>query len=353
MRLNWLAVDGFRNLEPRRLAFVSPTTLLYGPNAQGKTNVLEAIYMLGTTRSFRDNRPAHLVREGCSEARLEAGVQRSGSEHSLALLFAKDGRQMKVDGRSAELPDYTSKLPVVALSAEDRGLVAGVPRFRRDFLDGTSVWLRPAYLETLLEFGRCRAQRHAILHAYSPGRAGELEAWTEVFLKLGSLIQDERSSMTDRINGALKALSGELSLREHLSLAYEPSGGGELRSASARCRADELRRGMNLVGPHRDAVEIRLNGRPMAAYGSSGQTRTALWLLKLARVHLLGEREAEPPLFLLDDVEVELDRGRIEELMRLTHGRTQLILTATRPIQDAWGPMARVRVEAGRLVEEN
>lgn len=353
MRLNWLTVDGFRNLEPRRLGFTSPTTLLYGPNAQGKTNVLEAVYMLGTTRSFRDNRPNHLVRDGGVSASIEGGVSRAGAERVLAMQLGQGGRTMRLDDKPAGLAEYASQLPVVALSGEDRALVAGVPRFRRDYLDGTSVWLRPAYLETLLDFGRCRAQRHAVLRDYAPNRGRELEAWTDVFLRLGEAIQTERAAMAARVTRVLSQLTAELSLREDVALAYAPSGGGDLRAALARCREEEQRRGMNLAGPHRDGVEILLDGRPMGAYGSSGQARTALWLLKLARVQLLAEREPEPPLFLLDDVEVELDRDRIRQLMNLTHGRTQLILTATRPLEETWGPMARVRVDSGRLLEED
>ena len=128
-----------------------------------------------------------------------------------------------------------------------------------------------------------------------------------------------------------------------------------------RCRPDGgvdrlalvgRRRGVGQVGPQRDSVEILLNDRPLASYGSSGQVRTALWLLKLTRVQLLSDREAQPPLFLLDDVEAELDEARVGQMMRLTHGRAQLVMTATRPLDPVWGPLSRFRVEAGQVKEE-
>ena len=99
-------------------------------------------------------------------------------------------------------------------------------------------------------------------------------------------------------------------------------------------------------------MEILLNGRPLAAHGSGGQVRTALWLLKLTRVQLLQQRDAQPPLFLLDDVEAELDEQRIGQMMRLTQGKAQLVMTATRPLDPVWGPLGRFRVEAGRVSAE-
>ncbi len=143
-----------------------------------------------------------------------------------------------------------------------------------------------------------------------------------------------------------------MGIDERLQVVYEPSGGTDLRRALRQARADEIRRGVGQVGPQRDSVEILLNDRPLASYGSSGQVRTALWLLKLTRVQLLSDREAQPPLFLLDDVEAELDEARVGQMMRLTHGKAQLVMTATRPLDPVWGPLSRFRVEAGQVTEE-
>ncbi len=350
MRLHALTVDRFRNLAGSRIQFSGPVTLFYGPNAQGKTNVLEAIYLLGTTRSFRENRLKYLVQEGAHAARVEGDVVKHGVDHTLTLDLGSKGKQYRRDGAGVALSDYLQALPVVVLSVEDRGLVEGVPRHRRDFVDGTAVWRRPAYLDTLMAFGRARENRNAVLKAYAARSGEELAAWTETFAKLGEDIREERQRTTRSVNAALARLAEELSVGERIEVVYEPSGGPDLRRALKLARGDEIRRGAGLVGPQRDGVEILLDGRPLASYGSGGQVRTALWLLKLTRVQLLSERDAQPPLFLLDDVEAELDEKRIGQMMRLTQNRAQLVMTATRPLDPVWGAITRFRVESGRIV---
>lgn len=352
MKLDWIAVEGFRNLGPQTIGLAEQTTLLYGPNAQGKTNVLEAIYLLGTTRSFRENQLAHLIQEGAGEALARGAISDGGVQHELAVALSAGERRQWRDGAEAPLQLYLETMPVVVLSAEDRSLAGGVPRYRRDFLDGTSVWRRPAYLETLMAFGRSRRQRAHVLRGYGPAMAGELEAWTAPYRRWGGAIQEERAAMTALVNGVLAELGDELDVKERVRLVYEPSGGGDLGAALEGARRDELRRGVCLVGPQRDGVEILLNDRPLRSYGSSGQVRTALWLLKLSRVRLVAERDRRAPLFLLDDVEMELDETRIAQLMRMTQGKAQLVMTATRPLAPPWGPCRRYRVEAGRVMEE-
>jgi DNA replication and repair protein RecF len=268
----------------------------------------------------------------------------------LTLDLGSKGKQYRRDGSGVALSDYLQALPVVVLSVEDRGLVEGVPRHRRDFIDGTAVWRRPAYLDTLMAFGRARENRNAVLKAYAGRSAEELAAWTETFAKLGEDIREERQKTARSVNATLAHLTADLSVGERIEVVYEPSGGPDLRRALKQARGEEIRRGAGLVGPQRDGVEILLDGRPLASYGSGGQVRTALWLLKLTRVQLLGERDAQPPLFLLDDVEAELDETRIGQMMRLTQNRAQLVMTATRALDPKWGSINRFRVESGRIV---
>jgi DNA replication and repair protein RecF len=351
LRINWLQVEGFRNLETQRIPLSSPATLLHGRNAQGKTNILEAIYLLATTRSFRDNRPESLIRHERAQAALLGEVEHEEVRHELGISLSGRGKSFHRDGRATDLATYVRTLPVVVLSAEDRGLVSGVPRYRRDFLDAAGVFRRAAYLETLLAFGRSRLQRNLILRDYQPGRSRELEAWTETYASLGQEIQKERAAVTESVNAVLGGLQGGLGLDERVRMAYRPSGGEDLREALRRARAEEIRRGASQVGPQRDRVEILLDGRPIQSFGSSGQSRTALWLLKLARVQLLSERESRLPLFLLDEVEAELDPQRLGQMMRLTQGRAQVVMTATRPLDASWGDLAYLRVEAGRVLE--
>lgn len=347
MRLKALRVEGFRNLAAVDLPLGGPATLFYGENAQGKTNLLEAICVLGTTRSFREKSPGPLVMEGREQGAVEGDVARAGTDHRLRVEVGPEGRRATRDGRREPLAQYLSRLPVVVLSAEDRALVKGSQRARRDFLDGAAVLERPAYLGEWTAFQRCLDQRNRVLKEYHRGRQGELEAWTGAFLESAGRVREARAEVAGRARAQLEALRGEGG--EPLSLEYRPSGGEDLAEALRAARGQELARGCSAVGPQRDAVELLLGGRPLEVFGSAGQVRSALWRLKLARVAMLTQATGEPPVLLLDDVEGELDARRVRRMMELTRGRAQLFMTATRPLGPEWGEHAAYRVAGGAV----
>ena len=348
MRLLELSADGFRNLQQVRLAFGSPLTLLFGENSQGKTSVLEAIYLLGTSKSFRDHRLEHLIAFGRGEAAVGGQVRSGDVTHRLECALTPREKRFRLDGREAGPAEYLSVLPVVALSAEDRSLVKGEPRHRRNLLDTAGVLRRPAYLKEILEFGRCRAQRAALLRNPASSRK-ERAAWTEPYAALGEKVQRERARLTEMLNGLLDGLARDASSQERVQLVYRPSGGSDLRASLERAAEAERRAGVNLVGPQRDRVEILLDGKALEAYGSGGQARRVLWMLKLSLVLLRSGGDPEPPLFLVDDAEAELDQRRIEELMRLTERRAQVVLTAVRDWCGWSGEIDRRRVAGGRV----
>ncbi len=351
MRLRTLSVDGFRNLDGASLRFDAAVSLFHGRNAQGKTNLLEAIYVLGTTRSFRENRHDFLIGEGREASLLKAGVEHPGVSHELTVSIRGDGKEYLKNGRQVSLSAYLETLPVVVLSVEDRRLVGGPPKHRRDFLDACGVRRRSAYLDTLLAFGRCLRQRNQLLKT-DPVPNREFEAWTRTFVDLAGEIRAERRDLTERINLLLEKLGEELKSPERVGIVYNPSGGEHLAEAMRRLRPDEMRAGTTLAGPHRDKVDVLLNGKPMGAFGSAGQVRTAVWMLKLTSVLMVVEKGGEAPLFLLDDVEAELDSSRVGQMMRLMQDRAQLIMTATRPLSDEWVHPHQFRVEAGRIIDE-
>lgn len=348
MRLLGVAAEGFRNLREVRLSFESPVTVLCGANAQGKTSLLEAVYLLGTTKSFRENRLEPLIRFGALEARLEGEVRSGGVAHRLEGTLGRKAKRFLLDGGEVPLPEYLAVLPVVVHCAEDRGIVKGEPRSRRSLLDAAGILRRPAYLKTLLEFGKVRAQRGALLR--NPARRpAEVAAWTQPYARLGERVQRERQEVAETLNGLLTEMTAELGTGEKLHLVYHPSGGGDLPAALERLREAEERLGTNLAGPQRDRVDFLLDGRALEAYGSSGQARTALWMVKLALVLLGSRREGDPPLFLVDDAEAELDERRIRDLLRLTERRAQVILTTTREGFLPGGEAEVRRVAGGRI----
>jgi DNA replication and repair protein RecF len=352
LRLKSLSVDGFRNLEVRDLALGSSVTQIYGANAQGKTNLLEAIYLLGTTRSFREHRAEYLVREGREGALVRGVVERYGVRHDLGVELGRSGRGYTKDGASVPLSGYLGAFPTVVLSSEDGALIAGEPRHRRQFLDAAGVWRRPAYLETLMAFGRCRQQRTQVLREYTGHRRKELAAWDQAFVKLGREIQGEREAVARVVGESVAREAEALGFKEEVELVYGRSGDGDLESALERVRQEEIRRGLCLVGPQRDDVEFLMNGQRIQAFGSSGQQRTALWILKLAMVQLIARETGEPPILLLDDAEAELDEQRFRRLMTGTGGKAQVVMTASRRLPAGGTDEARYRMEAGRVSRE-
>ncbi len=344
-----MRVAGFRNLSWVELSFREPATLFYGENAQGKTNLLEAICLLGTARSFREKNGAHLVQEGRERAAVEGEVAHSGAVHTLRVELGPDGKSLTRDGRREAVGSYLPRLPLVVLSAEDRALVKGSQRARRDFLDGAAWMARPAYLSEWSAFQRALGQRNRLLREGSGARRGELDAWTETFCSAAAKVRAARAHAAALSDEALSALGESAGFAEALSLAYRPSGAEDLASELRARRAEELDRRCTIAGPQRDAVEIHMDGRPLEVYGSAGQVRAALWMLKLARVRMLQGAGAEPPLFLLDDAEAELDAPRTRALMEMTRGRAQLFMTATRALGPEWGPHDAYRVRAGAV----
>jgi len=349
LRLRALRVEGFRNLAAVDLRLEAPATLFYGENAQGKTNLLEAVCILGTTRSFRERSAAPLVMNGRDRACVEGEVARAGAEHRLRVDVGVDGRTATRDGRKEPLAEYLSRLPVVVLSAEDRALVKGSQKARRDFLDGAAVLERPGYLTQWSAFQRCLEQRNRILKEYHRGREKELAAWTEAFCEASLQVRAVRAEVAARAAERLLELGSTERAAEPLVLRYRPSGGEDLAQTLAAARGQELARKCCAAGPQRDGVELLLGGKPLEVYGSSGQVRAALWRLKLARVLMLTEATGEPPVLLLDDVEGELDAFRVREMMAMTRGRAQLFMTATRPLGPEWGGHASYRVVGGAI----
>jgi len=349
LRLRALRVEGLRNLAAVDLRLDAPATLFYGENAQGKTNLLEAVCILGTTRSFRERSAAPLIMDGRERAAVEGEIARSGTEHRLRVEVGIEGRTASRDGRKEPLADYLSRLPVVVLSAEDRALVKGSQKARRDFLDGAAVLERPGYLSQWSSFQRCLGQRNRVLKEYHRGRERELEAWTAAFCESAALVRAARADVASRAAQRLVELGAAEGTAAPLVLRYHPSGGEDLARTLADARGQELGRKCTAAGPQRDGVELLLGGRPLEVYGSSGQVRAALWRLKLARVLMLTEATGEPPVLLLDDVEGELDAFRVREMMAMTRGRAQLFMTATRPLGPEWGGHASYRVVGGSI----
>jgi len=399
MFLHRLTLQEFRSYRELRLDFDPAGLRLVGDNASGKSTLLEAIAMLATTRSPRTSGERDVIGWRSGEeygvppfARVEGLVHRGEAEVEVEIGLQADPeragavrKQIKLNGRSVRAMDAVGTLKAVLFSPEDVGLVAGSPSGRRRYLDLAVSQIDPQYLRALSRFAKVLAQRNSLLKAlardrvapHSPKAAAQLEFWDEELLGHGSAIVARRMTAVARLDQLARERFGQLAGHPDFSVRYLPSFGlaavampvpdgsddprrfeaivrREYEAALREARPQEIRRGMSLVGPHREDIAFALGGVDLAVYGSRGQQRLAVVAIKLAEVALMREATGEPPVLLLDDVLSELDarhRGLMVE-GAIADGM-QLIVTATDSELLVMPSLQRLpmgRVEAGTVV---
>ncbi len=310
--------------------------LLYGDNGAGKTNLLEAVYVLATLRSFRDARPARWVREGRPGALIEGRVSGPYGQRTLSWRQAGGERALTMDGGPVGLRSWFETISAILFSPETVSVIRGEPEGRRHLLDRAVFTARPAYLDLVRDYRRVVAQKGALLRS---GRApaGELDVWDDRLATLGGQVMARRWELVAELLGPFQEAVELISGGDRVGLEIRSEGGEEggpegaearLREALARARPDELRTGSALVGPHRHDLEIRVNGRSARRFASQGQARTLALALKLGELEA-ARRRGQTPLFLLDDLTSELDRGRRERLVQHLLGLDNQIWVTT------------------------
>jgi DNA replication and repair protein RecF len=342
MLLESLEVHQFRNLSGEA-AWGPGLNIIHGENGQGKTNWLEAIYLLATTKSFRTQRPQEAVRFGESLAVVRGRVARSSEVHrELQVTIQGNTKSLSVNGKRETVASYLSQLHVIAFTADELDVVRGGPEARRRFLDRGVISLHHSYVQTLADYQRVIKQKNRLLQDISESETGLdaarelMEPWNEQVVILGSQIYQARLEYVGRLKGSLHQRLFE---REEVAIRYVSSleGKGDLSDYESLLRerlslrlTAEINSGYALIGPHRDELEILFDGRDIRTYGSSGQQRSALILLDLAAISVYYSWHNEYPLFLMDDVDAELDRGRINLLLEHLKDRTQTFISTSK-----------------------
>jgi DNA replication and repair protein RecF len=342
MLLESLEVHQFRNLSGEA-AWGPGLNIIHGENGQGKTNWLEAIYLLATTKSFRTQRPQEAVRFGESLAVVRGRVARSSEvQRDLQVTIQGNTKSLSVNGKRETVASYLSQLHVIAFTTDELEVVRGAPDARRRFLDRGVVSLHHSYVQTLADYQRVVKQKNRLLQDLSESETGLdaarelIEPWNEQIVSLGSQIYQARLEYVGRLKGSLHQRLFE---REEVSIRYVSSleGKGDLSDYESLLRERlrfrlqaEIASGYALIGPHRDDLEILFDGRDIRTYGSSGQQRSALILLDLAAISVYHSWHNEYPLFLMDDVDAELDRGRINLLLGHLKDRTQTFISTSK-----------------------
>lgn len=337
-----LALESFRNYLRLDLGFAPGYTLITGPNAQGKTNLLEAIYLLASTRLLRGQRDSEAIMENAPGYRVE-GTLAAGTVVSATL---QRGGRKRFALNGASLPraaDALGRLPCVCVSAADLRLVRGEPVDRRLFLDLELSALYASYLRDLAVYKRALEQRNALLKtAQEFGvEPAAFEPWEGAMAKRGAALRALRREYVAALGPQSAELHATLGGGEALALTIEPRDEAatedELRSLYESRRRDEIARGLTLFGPHRDDVRIAVGGRDARLFGSQGQQRSAVIALKMGTLLQSRAVLGAAPLLLLDDILSDLDATRRERLTEIVLAvADQAILTCTEP--EAAGP---------------
>ncbi|MBB6731700.1 DNA replication/repair protein RecF [Cohnella zeiphila] len=347
MQLKSLELHGYRNYEKLELATGAGVNILIGPNAQGKTNLLEAIHVLALTKSHRTSKDKELIGWNQPSARLKAELERKVGPVTVELLLSPQGKKAKVNGlEQRKLSGFVGTVNVVLFAPEDLDIVKGSPGIRRRFMDMEIGQVHPGYLFDLQQYQRIMQQRNNYLKATDYSRASRemMEVWDEQLTASGVKMMQRRQNFIVKLQRwAEKIHEGITAGTERLTVEYRPSFGGGPDAAwedqsslfqqfmlkLTQGREQEFRRGTTLVGPHRDDLAFAINGKDVQSFGSQGQQRTTALSLKLAELELMREEIGEYPLLLLDDVLSELDQQRQTQLIETFQSRVQTFITTT------------------------
>lgn len=345
MYIERLALTDYRNYESLDLSFSPQINVLIGENAQGKTNIMEAIYVLSMAKSHRTSIDRELIRWDQDYGKIEGDIQRKYGRLPLELIISKKGKKARVNHlEQKRLSLYVGQLNVVMFAPEDLNLVKGSPQVRRRFLDMEIGQISPVYLHDLLTFQKVLKQRNAILK----DNRGKLDfndvmfdIYTEQYIQVAvqiirkrfyfmELLQKWADPIHKGISRGLETLQVSYgTLKELDSGQTAEQMESILGQRLLEVRRRELERGMTLIGPHRDDLHFYVNGYDIQTYGSQGQQRTTALSLKLAEIELVKQEVGEAPVLLLDDVLSELDDYRQSHLLNTIQGEVQTIVTTT------------------------
>ena len=334
MRLDRLRLGDFRNYESLDFAPEPGLNVFVGPNAQGKSNLLEALAMLATGKSFRAHRESELIRSGseraeiAGDARIAAGTIRLRC--TIASTPAGTRKSFEVNGGAVGFARFLGRARVVTFVPADLQLVSGGPALRRAFLNGALAQLSPTYYRDLALYQKIVQQKSALLRGLVAPDRDLLLAYNDELIRPASAILAARSAFVAELAAATERIYARWrGTAERLTVTYAPNPPGEFGEALAANLEAEVRRRTTLVGPHRDDLRLLVDGRPLAAYGSQGQQRTAVLACKVAEYDVMRARTGDAPILLLDDVLSELDPERAGGFLGAVSGFEQAFLTTT------------------------
>ena len=346
MRLNELTLQHYRNYETVSLDFPKTLNLFLGENAQGKTNLLESIYVLAMTRSHRTSNEKELIGWEQAAAKISGVVEKKTGTVPLEILISNKGRKTKVNHiEQKRLSAYIGQLNVILFAPEDLSLVKGSPQVRRKFIDMELGQVSPIYLYDLVQYQSVLKQRNQYLKQLAEKKQTDtvyLDILTEQLAEFGGKVLYARLGFLKKLEHWANLLHQKISHgRETLTIDYASSIPidntdlslealqNQLLQQLMNNRKRELFKANTFLGPHRDDLLFIVNGQNVQTYGSQGQQRTTALSIKLAEIDLMHSETGEYPVLLLDDVMSELDNERQIHLLETIEGKVQTFLTTT------------------------
>jgi DNA replication and repair protein RecF len=361
MLLESVEAENFRNLNGK-IECGRGLNIIFGDNGQGKTNWLEAIYILATTKSFKTSRLSESICFNEEMAIVRGNVRQSAEiVRKLQVIMQGNSKILSLNDKKETVQRFLGQLHTVLFNSDELEIIRGTPNSRRKFLDGGIVSIYPPFVQNLSDYNRVIKQKNSLLQTardneYSLDQIADLlEPWNEQLIQLATRIYKARLRFVERLN---KVLEKKLFEREEVSIRYISSleGKGDLSDYAGLLAerlklrvAAEMYSGYSLIGPHRDELEITFDGKDLRKYGSSGQQRSALLILQIANLSVYFEQNKEYPLFLLDDIDAELDYKRIGQLLEFLEDKTQTFVTTSKEsfIEDFGKTTKIITVENG------
>ncbi len=323
----------FRNLEEGIISLSPDVNLFVGLNGQGKTNLMEAIYVACFSKSFRSHQLSDCITHGRNQARIRCTVERPPLPSQLEVRLGPEGKELIKDGKTATISDFLDTVSILGITADHLKIITEGPDRRRRFFDGLQTLFQPDLLNQLALYRRVLRQKNTLLRqdGLSPAI---LEPWNRKLARQAAVLVRRRRQFIDRLNRAMPA--------DHFSgrptaILYRPSLGEDILADEEQAVAllaerteREVESGRSLHGPHLDRYELTLDGRSVRRFASSGQKRSILLTIYLTVLEEFHREKGIFPLVMIDDVDLELDMERIGVLLRLLDRKTQLFLTSSK-----------------------
>lgn len=333
-----IELSNFRNYESQKIDFHKKVNIIVGNNAQGKTNLIEGLYIMSLGKSFRTSKDSEMIKFGCNMARVRTISRRSDRDVSVEIGLVKNKKSLKIDGvKMKKASDLLENIYIVVFSPDDLKIVKEEPEKRRRFIDRELCQLKPVYFDSISKYKKILSQRNFLLKQESPDMS-MLDIWDEEISAYGARIIRERALFIEKLRKISSGIHSDLTeKRESLDIEYESDIEicNDLNLQKKvfydklySDRKRDLARRNTGHGPHRDDIRIMVDGIDVRSFGSQGQQRSAALSLKLAEIGLIYEETGENPVLLLDDVLSELDRVRQRQLIT-SFKDIQIFITTT------------------------